>query len=299
MTYSVDDLCKRGAPVAMRLLVTAAWREEKMTYGEIAAHLGAALGVKVSWRHVGHVVGALMHKIRQVEPKAPPINVLAVNKQTRLPGTGVAWFVKRYMPRVNYDRLKPVRKRAALMPVYDDVFSYPHWTRVAKKAFGLTLRGDGRPPESDGKAARLFGRGPAESEEHYRLKHFVAAHPRRFGAPKGAGKGKVEKRIRSFDEIDVLFFTPNELLAVEVKSRRSNGDDIERGVYQCVKYRAVLEAELRTDRAKARVRTALVTECKLTPRVKANARLLGVEVTEITPLARRSNARRAGGRGPA
>jgi hypothetical protein len=41
----------------------------------------------------------------------------------------------------------------------------------------------------------------------------------------------------------VLFRYKSEVIVVEVKSRLSNDADLERGLYQCVKYRALLRAE--------------------------------------------------------
>ena len=52
-----------------------------------------------------------------------------------------------------------------------------------------------------------------------------------------------EHELLSGDRVDVVCFTESELVAVEVKSRDSNWQDLRRGVYQCVKYRAVLCAQ--------------------------------------------------------
>ena len=62
--------------------------------------------------------------------------------------------------------------------------------------------------------------------------------------------------------------------AVEVKSRRSNEQDMKRGIYQCVKYREVNRAEhLPFD---VDVEAILVTEQKLTTELSDRAKLLGV-----------------------
>ena len=78
------------------------------------------------------------------------------------------------------------------------------------------------------------------------------------------------------------FVTPDEQLAVEVKSSRSNDTDLRRGVYQCVKYRALLEARLAVDKLEARVRARLVSEVKLPSHAVRIAEMLGVEVQVIT-----------------
>lgn len=71
----------------------------------------------------------------------------------------------------------------------------------------------------------------------------MSRNPKQFGAPKGCKTGVIEKLLRSLDEIDVWFVSSGEQLAVEVKSRRSTDPDLERGIFQCVKYRALLQAE--------------------------------------------------------
>ena len=163
-------------------------------------------------------------------------------------------------------------------------FNFKGWDRVARSAFGgslpdLNLKAEDG--ESDGKASRLGFGGPSESEEHRRLKEFVAANPKRFGAPDGCLKGEPEKRLESCDEIDVWFMTPDEQLAVEVKSRRSNALDIQRGLFQCVKYRAVLEAQMAVVKADAKIRIRLVSERELTSKHTNWARQLNIEIQVV------------------
>ena len=63
-------------------------------------------------------------------------------------------------------------------------------------------------------------------------------------------------------QIDVWFMSVGEQLAVEVKSRRSKMPDIERGIFQCVKYRALLKAQSQVARfsTKQNIRVLLVSE---------------------------------------
>lgn len=66
--------------------------------------------------------------------------------------------------------------------------------------------------------------------------------------------------LLSGDRVDVVYCTDEEVLAIEVKSRVSSWEDLRRGIYQCVKYRAVLKAQERGSRT---VRSLLVTETDL------------------------------------
>ena len=116
--------------------------------------------------------------------------------------------------------------------------------------------------------------GPAESEEHKKLKEWVAARPHDVGLRKSFGKGDLESSLLSGDTVDVLFSDGNDFVTVEVKSCRSNDEDFRRGIYQCVKYRKVKEAEHFPN--KVNVQAVLVTERELNSELKARARLLKV-----------------------
>jgi hypothetical protein len=48
--------------------------------------------------------------------------------------------------------------------------------------------------------------------------------------------------LSSGDRLDVLFVNAQMRLAVEVKTRGAPAAEIQRGIYQCVKYRATLRA---------------------------------------------------------
>ena len=81
----------------------------------------------------------------------------------------------------------------------------------------------------------------------------------------------------------MLFTDGASFVAVEVKSTLSTDDDLRRGVYQCVKYRAVLQAQ--EIPVSVSVRTMLLTERELPADLKARARQLGVllKVHSINP----------------
>jgi hypothetical protein len=77
---------------------------------------------------------------------------------------------------------------------------------------------------------------------------------------------------------------PNEQLAVEVKSVRSNEIDLYRGIFQCIKYKALLEAEATCAGSTPNIDALLVSEKALPPEFARHAELLGVKVRVIEPL---------------
>ena len=82
------------------------------------------------------------------------------------------------------------------------------------------------------------------------------------------------------DSVDVVFDLGNKIVAVEVKSKRSGNDDIERGIYQCVKYLAVLKSERIVKKSSCDIEARLVIEGALSKGDRRTADMLGVHVDE-------------------
>ena len=106
--------------------------------------------------------------------------------------------------------------------------------------------------------------------------------PRRSGHDDADGQCRYA--LRSADELDVMFISDRTWLGVEVKSRVSDWNiaDYERGIYQVVKYRAVLEAQARIDSpgAMPEIHVVLVLERELPTTYRALAAQLGVTIIE-------------------
>ncbi len=79
------------------------------------------------------------------------------------------------------------------------------------------------------------------SDHHKKLKKYIAENPQAINLPVRAGPGTQKRTFRP--AIASTFLLPFSIrTAVEVKSRISPLADIDPGLYQCVKYRAVLNA---------------------------------------------------------
>ena len=144
------------------------------------------------------------------------------------------------------------------------VYQYPNWIRVFELLFDDDVRADlnlnphvtelaPEPEPQEPDSIEFMGGG--EGDEHRMLKEWVENHPEvvkeeYFGNPTCS-----EFHLKSGDWVDVAIFLPSgAIVAVEVKSRISNDADLERGVYQCIKYGAVIEA------MGMKVVTVLITE---------------------------------------
>jgi hypothetical protein len=90
-----------------------------------------------------------------------------------------------------------------------------------------------------------------ESDEHKRLKLFLAQNPRKIGV-QWSGRGETERILLSGDRLDISFRDDDRWIAVEVKPKQSPEADLIRGIFQCVKYKAILTAELRYDALQGR-----------------------------------------------
>jgi hypothetical protein len=74
-------------------------------------------------------------------------------------------------------------------------------------------------------------------------------------------------------------------IAVEVKSTLSSEADIVRGMFQCVKYRVVLEAQQATDGQPQSAQAILALAAKLPSRFQALKNVLGVELVDEIKIA--------------
>ena len=177
-------------------------------------------------------------------------------------------------------KTKPQRA-AALLTAHAAIYAYPHWNDVLRAL-------DVDPASADlqaltDAATSSRGRG-GEGPEHLALKEYVAKTPVLAGLPSGHAPGSIEWRLPSGDCVDVVFAGNGRVTAVEVKSHISGPEDVARGVYQCVKYRAVLEAQASVSNDPYDVAVLLVLGGELPHGTLELANAFGVSVlTSVSP----------------
>jgi hypothetical protein len=128
------------------------------------------------------------------------------------------------------------------------------------------------------RAAAAFG--GVETEAHKRLKEFVARTPSVLDLPRSTPHGLLEQALPSGDCLDVSFEGRVFWVAAEVKAAHSLTADLTRGIYQCVKYLAVMRAVQTADGRDRSARAVLVLEGKLPANLVSLKNMLGVEVIE-------------------
>ncbi len=230
------------ARLALPLLIRQANSRKPVYYEHLAAELGLKNPRNMNWvlGSVGVTLEELSARHDWDEP-IPAIQSLVINQHQRLPGHGFDGFLAARVG--HYESLSNAQKRVYLDGYWQDVFAYPYWGEVLAEC-GLAAAASA--PASAriiDQAKRGKSGGGGEGDEHRELKEYISRNPAEVGLTATFPHGTMEAPLPSGDKIDVLFSGRQTMLAVEVKSRISNKVDLARGLFQCVKYRAVMLAE--------------------------------------------------------
>ena len=235
-----DKLYQKRARQALPILVRQAVAHQTMFYSDLAAELRMSNPRNLNFP-LGTIGNALVDlaEVWDHRDRPPPIQALVINKSTRLPGDGLAPFAP---DPESFKAMSRQDQQLVVERMLHDVFTYSDWHRVLD---ALGLQPGPRiplPPVSD----VVLRRGSSgEGTEHRALKNTVAQNPGCVGLPKRFGPGKTEAPLYSGDSVDVLFTDSRRCTAVEVKGGSAPHSDIVRGLFQCVKYEAVLTAQAR------------------------------------------------------
>lgn len=252
---------------ALPLLVQYAKAGQPVPYGDLATELDMS-----NARNLNYVLGSVGRTLNELAEKQskviPRIQVIVVSKSRGLPSAGIDSFFGNPGPK-DRTRLLSDEKRA--------VFNFKDWDRV------LSDLGLAQCSASFGdqiKSAREFGGGGGESEDHRRLKEWISEHPEILGL-RNPHLAETERKLASGDSLDVSFQTSRTWLAAEAKGIKSSEADLTRGIFQIVKYKAVMEAELKASKSQLKVSAVLVVAQKLPEDLRVLAKDLSVEFVEV------------------
>lgn len=267
-----EDLYQQRARLALPILVRQALSHQKILYQDLGAEL-----TMPNARNLNYVLGSVGVTLEEIGDqwgqKIPLIQCLVVNKDTGLPGKGVDEVL---LPGQTTQGLTRKQRESIVNGALTQVFAYSKWSEVLK-ACGLA------PVETASlsivESARSYI-GGGESPEHNQMKNAIAENPSLVGLPAILAPGETEFRLPSGDSIDVLFRKNDQWRAVEVKTALSDDADISRGLFQCVKYLAVLEAWRGFAGESADVRVMLALEGILPKSLIDLRNSLGVHVVE-------------------
>lgn len=264
----------RVAQEVFPILVRQAKAGSPISYSHLAEEVGLA-----NPRNLGKSLGVIGRALQEISEqwgeRIPPINCLVLNKNTRLPGEGIGWFLS------NKEAFKNSPKQIQKQIVdgqLADIYVYQKWDDIFQV---LELK----PKNAD--FARLFERvnqrygfGAGESDEHKDFKNWVFNNPSVLKLEKSIKPIKTEYRLYSQDEIDVVFGSKNQVVGVEVKSKISDESDIQRGLFQCIKYLALIEAEQKVKQSNIGCRVILALEGQFPKSLIPVRNILGIDVMD-------------------
>ena len=241
------------------------------TYGDLAHAIG-----KSKFSGIGHALYSVQEVLNELSDKTnreiPTLNSLCKNAKTMLPSEGFEFVSPRY------NDLDENGKRIFVEGLDSKAINYPHWDWVLnelnlKEAAPFTVE----QLETIKNPHCIHG---GEGEEHKALKEYICQHPESLGY-KDVAFAETEHILPSGDRLDVYFELPDGThIAVEVKPSTSPDQDITRGVFQCVKYYAVMDALRNIECKDYNVEVLLVITGTLAPQNITLAEELDVEYVE-------------------
>lgn len=284
-----DTWTIQTARIIVPILVWCAQHRRTITYGHLDQEIvrrGLCHSVHAALygRAAGTLGDALEETESELDLELPPLNILVVNKGTRRPGDGCNDYFHRYTKGKPFHSLSWEKQGAVVAYATEDIFNCRNWDLLMLH-YGMSPLSDPVLPETSGLDDKAIDppvhgfSNEGESEDHKALKEYVLSNPSLVieGATRG-WVGKPEEKFPSGDCVDVVFRKGSSILAVEVKSHISVNADLSRGIFQCVKYRAVALAWQRSLLEIPDARSVLVIQRELPSDLAELADRLSVEV---------------------
>lgn len=215
--------------------VLVRWAQGAWDKPHYYSDLTATVGHKTN--QIGKVMRAIQDIIDDLQKKSgkkiPTLNCLVSSKSSDLPSDGFDYVIKNYS-KLSHDSQKgEVRKLNLLAHLYD-------WEWVLN-SLGLQPAKIFSSDDLSKLKSSNHGFG-GEGKEHKSIKEFICSHPESIGLKKVIS-AKTEYDLLSGDKLDVYFeCRGNKHIAIEVKPSSSPEYDITRGIFQCVKYQAIMDA---------------------------------------------------------
>lgn len=239
----------------LQYLIACAQAGGLTTYKEVSAEIGAGSPQNANWAFgtIFRILEALERNPKFSGCRIP--NITAIVKKSGMEASGIGVYRQpnlEHKPKEDQDRwLANERKESFTFKRWDEVLSYlriePMEDLVPEKALLQSFELASR--KQTGKSA-----------EHQAIQDRLEQ-----GLPEAGIKSKdilsVEQEYPfwSLDRLDVLIKTANEWIGVEVKPSTSSEDELRKGLYQVIKYKALLDAELLAEGLPQTSRCILVT----------------------------------------
>ena len=274
----INNVCsteKTRENVKKAIPVIVGWAQRGLT-NKTYEDLAIEIGYRKAFSSIGSVLGSVadvlcrFRKITGVD--LPHINALVKSKTTKLPSDGFEYVFP------TYKKMTKEEKRTFVSGLNTKACEFNDWHWVLY-TLGLAPVSVDITESEESIRSGNFGYG-GEGIEHKRLKKYIYEHPESVNI-KVPSLRKMEYVLDSGDKIDVYFeHDDGSRISVEVKPSTSPDSDILRGLFQCVKYKTVMDAENKVHYRRCRNKAILVIEGKLSSKNKMVQRILGITVYE-------------------
>ena len=265
-----DKLYQQRAREALPILVRQAKAATPIYYEDLATEMGMP-----NPRNLNYPLGCIGDALNELSQEwgrdIPHIQAIVRNRQTDLPGPGFDGFLEE-----QGEKWANAKERRAIIESYwAKIAAYPYWDDVLE---ALNLE----PTSTDlaqiiARTARSVG---GEGPDHLALKNYVSINPRLVGLKVGDPAGETECGLPSGDCVDVVFYQQRRVHAVEVKPAGASVDDVTRGLFQCIKYRAVMMARAAYEHDDRSITVCLALGGELPAKLIPLRNSLGIEVFE-------------------
>ena len=222
-----------------------------ITYKNLLVELGYPSGFSGIGRQLKYV-DLVFKQLEELSGENIPIlNAFVKSESSDLPSEGFEYVYP------SYNNMSPNEKRIFVAGINHQAISFDKWDWVLN-SLGLSPSDvDIRHSEAIIRSGSYFGSG-GEGEEHRALKEYIYNHPETLGI-RDVKVRTMEHILLSGDRLDVYFERyDGSKIAVEVKPSSSPDADVLRGLFQCVKYKCVLDAEDKLHGHKSNNATILV-----------------------------------------
>ena len=268
--YTRRELALMMIPVLIR------WAQSSWDKPHYYADLSNAIGYGSSQigDELGEIKDILVELSQKTNKTIPPLNALAQQKSTGLPADGFDYVIP------EYSKLSAASKAGEVKRINLEAHQYDwDWVLKALDLEPAKIFTDEEVKELKKKTYVGYGKG--EGPEHKAIKEYIAEHPESIGIKKKVVFKETEHGLPSGDQLDVYFeFRNGNRMAIEVKPSTSPKEDITRGIFQCVKYQAVMDALRSVENGNYENSTLLVIGGKMSPGNKKLANDLGIEYIE-------------------
>lgn len=275
-THLIDDIVpqKKSREIVKKMIpILVRWAKQGLTtntYGDLIKELG-----KKRFSGIGTQLGMVDDVFKRFEEltgeQIPTLNALVKSKSTMLPSPGFSYVYKSY-PNMGDDE-----KRHLVALLNNDAINYKNWDWVLSSLGLAPSIANIQVNEKVIRSGKFYGKG-GEGENHKKLKEYVYQHPETLGLT-GIIERETEYILLSGDRLDVLFvLADGSKVAIEVKPSTSPDADVMRGLYQCIKYKAIMDAEDNVHGVKPINSAILVIGGSLSPENRQVCETLGVTV---------------------